>query len=105
MWVHLGHFFGSVMGVFFNAIGTTLLGILIDLAFTGSIAAVILYQKKQTGGWRLKFDHLRAEYSSNLAFAFCVAAAVYTPVVVWSVGEAVYEDHTGLSRARVRKRH
>jgi hypothetical protein len=103
VWAHLGHIIGVIVAVFFESIGTTLLGRAVDIAFAGSIAVAVLYQKKQEGGWRLMFEHWRAEYRAGLRFALWAAIIIYTPVVVWSVGKAVYDDHQNLvgSTARI----
>lgn len=97
MWmVHLGHFLGTVIGTFFSAIGTTLLGLLIDGAFAASIAVATLYRKRRTEGWIAMLKHWRQEYKAGLRFAFWAAVIIYGPVALWSVGKAVYEDHRGL---------
>ena len=102
MWTHLGHFIGFVLGIFFNAIGTTLLGRIVDIAFAASIGVAVLYQKKQEGGWRLMFNDWREEYKAGLKFALWAAVLIYTPVVLWSVGRAVYSEHQNLVGATAR---
>lgn len=96
MLAHLGHFIGTVIGIFFGAIGSTLLGLLIDGAFAASLAAATLYKKSRVEGWRAMLMHWRKEYKAGLKFAIWAALIFYGPVVVWSVGRAVYEDHQGL---------
>lgn len=99
MWTHFGHFVGLVFGVFFDSIGSTLLGRLVDTAFAMSIAVAVLYQKHLQGGWRMMFGHWKDEYKAGLRFAVWSAIVIYTPVIVWSVGKAVYDDHQGLMGA------
>jgi len=105
MWVHLGHFLGVCIATFFDAIGTTLLGRIVDLAFAVSLAVAILYKKQKQGGWRVMLDHWSSEYRAGLKFALGAAVVIYTPVIIWSVGKAAYVDHTGLSARLVRIRN
>ncbi len=38
----------------------------------------------------------REEYKGPMRFALWCSLVIYGPVVIWSVGKAVYEDHEGL---------
>lgn len=97
MWlVHFGHFVGTVIGIFFGAIGSTILGLFIDGAFAVSITAVALYRKNRVEGWGAMLRHWRQEYKAALRVAIWSALIIYGPVVGWSIGKAAYADHEGL---------
>jgi hypothetical protein len=93
MWIqHLFSFIGTVLHVFFNAIGTTLLGQIVDVVFGILLITTAYFKANQESGWRAVLTHLRREYR----IAIWLALIIYGPVIAWSVGKAVYEDHQGL---------
>jgi len=100
MWLHyLLNLLASAASVFFNAIGATFLGVLVDVAFAGSVAFIALHKKRRDEGWGAMLNHWRKEYKAGIRFALLSALILYGPVIVWSVGKAVYEDHEGLVAA------
>jgi hypothetical protein len=38
-------------------------------------------------------NHWREEYKAGIRFTLWCAFIIYTPIVVWAIGKAVYEDH------------
>jgi hypothetical protein len=94
MWLHhLLNLLASAASIFFDAIGTTLLGRLVDLAFAVSVAVVVLHNKRRKEGWRAMVNHWRQEYKEGIRFTLWCVLILYSPVVIWSVGKAVYDDH------------
>jgi len=57
MWPHLGHFIGSIFGIFFSTIGTTPIGWGIDGAFAASVAIAALHKKRKSEGWPALLKH------------------------------------------------
>jgi hypothetical protein len=97
MWMqHLSSFIGSVAHVFFEAIGTTILGWIVNGAFAASLALTALNKINRQQGWRAMLNHWRKEYKRALKFSLWCAVIIYSPIFVYSVGKAVYEDHEGL---------
>jgi hypothetical protein len=94
MWIqHLFSFIGTVVRIFFDGIGTTILGRIVDVAFASSLAIAVLVKKNKEQGWRGMLGHWRQEYKAGLRFAMWAAIVIYTPVIIWAIGKAVYEDH------------
>ncbi|MGA3373002.1 MAG: hypothetical protein ABSC48_14695 [Terracidiphilus sp.] len=97
MWLqHLFSFFGAVVQVFFDAIGTTVLGRVVDLAFAFSVTAAALRSVHRESGWRAMLDHWQSNYKAGVKFVLWCAFIIYSPVILWSIGRAVYQDHVGL---------
>jgi hypothetical protein len=97
MWIqHLFSLIGTTIRIFFDAIGSTLLGKLVDCAFAGAVGFVILLKVRKKSGLRAMIQHLLNQYGDPLKFALWCALIVYGPIYIWSVGKAVYEDHQGL---------
>jgi hypothetical protein len=97
MWLqHLFSFIGTTARIFFDAIGSTLLGRLLDIVFAMSVIVAALYKTRRDQGLVAMLGHWRQEYRAGIKFAFWSAVLIYVPVVLWSVGSAVYADHTGL---------
>jgi hypothetical protein len=105
MWIqHLFSFIGTILHIFFDAIGSTLLGRLVDIAFGASIAIAVLLKTKREQGWRPMLKHWQEEYRSALKFSMWCALIIYGPILVWAIGKAVYEDHLGLvTRSRIQR--
>jgi|SRR5882724_10959342 len=94
MWLHhLFSFFGTVVHVFFDGIGTTVLGRTIDIAFAASLAAAVLLKTNREHGWRAMLNHWRQEYKAGIRFTLWCAFIIYTPVIIWAIGKSIYEDH------------
>ena len=94
MWLqHMFSFIGTIVRYFIGAIGTTVVGWLVDLAFASSLAIAVLFKKNKEHGWRAMLDHWRREYKEGIRFALLCALIIYMPVIIWSIGKAIYEDH------------
>jgi hypothetical protein len=94
MWLqHLFSFIGILVRVFFDGIGTTILGRVVDVAFASALAVAVLLKKNKEHGWHAMLNHWRQEYKAGIRFTLCCAVIIYTPVVVWAIGKAVYGDH------------
>lgn len=106
MWIqHLLSFIGSFLRIFFDAIGTTILGRLVDLAFAASVVVTALWKVKEQNGWRAMLVHWQQNHKAGLRFAAWCALVIYGPVIVWSIGKAVYEDHqTLVARSQSQRR-
>jgi ABC-type sulfate transport system permease subunit len=82
MWLqHLFSFAGTVLRAFFDAIGTTLLGRLVDLAFAVSIAVAALRSVHREKGPRAMLNHWKDNYKAGVKFALCCAIIIYSPVL------------------------
>ena len=105
MWLHhLLNLLASAGSIFFNAIGTTLLGRVIDIAFAISLAITVLYKTHREQGMSAMMKHWRQEYKAGIHFALWCALIIYFPVAIWSLVKAVYEDHLDLvTRSRVQR--
>ena len=94
MWIqHLFSLIGAAVRLFFEVIGTTLLGRLIDVAFASAVVIATLVRANRERGRRAMWELWQGEYRSAVKFSLWCAFIIYMPIVVWSVGRAVYEDH------------
>lgn len=104
MWSHLGHFIGTILGVFFNAIGSTLLGKIADTAFFILVMLLSFRHAHKRGGWIAVKQFWDDEAKFTLKTSMIVAACIYVPVFVGSFVFAIYQDHAGLvARSRVQR--
>jgi len=101
---HFFSLFGRAMSMFFNDIGSTLLGRLLDLAFASSLAVAILLKTKKEHGWRAMLNHWRKEYRGAIKFSLLAAGAVYGPLIAWCFVRTVYLDHMTLVQSIAEKR-
>jgi nitrogen fixation-related uncharacterized protein len=101
MWAHFGHFVGTVIGIFFNAIGTTGLGKITDCLFVVLVTLFSIRHAHKRGGWSAVKQFWDEEAKFALRASLIAACCLYVPILFWSVGTGVYEDHEGLvSRSR-----
>jgi hypothetical protein len=99
MWEFLSHIILESLRLFFNAIGRTTLGWILDTAFASSFAVVALHRKGREEGWRAMLAHFAEEYKAGLKFAVYSALIIYGAVAVWAFGKSVYEDHYQLTQS------
>lgn len=94
MWLqHMFSFIGIILRLFFNGIGTTVLGWLVDLAFASSLAIAVLLKTNKEHGWHAMLNYWRQEYKHGIRFTLLCAFIIYMPVIIWATGKAIYEDH------------
>jgi hypothetical protein len=94
MWLqHLFSLLGVSVHVFFDAIGTTILGRIVDLIFAAAVVVVALLRTNKEHGWRVMLNHWREEYKGPMKFTLWAALCLYGPIAIWSVGRAIYTDH------------
>ncbi len=99
MWLHhLSSFTGTVALSFFDAIGTTILGWILGLAFLCGVTLSTVRALHTKEGWDAVKRHWHEEKKFAIIYAFWCALISYGPVLVWKVGQAVYEDHMLLVR-------
>jgi hypothetical protein len=97
MWIqHFFSFVGTAFHIFFDAIGTTPLGRIVDIAFGASLVIVALAKTNKNHGLSAMIAHWKNKYRSALKFSAWCALIIYSPIMIWCVGKAVYEDHQGL---------
>lgn len=97
MW--LRHFFGfaaTFLSYFFNAIGTTVLGWVLDLAFLGGIAIPTFRTLHSKEGWEAVKSHWEKETKVAITYALWCSLIIYGPVAIWKLGQAAYDDHESL---------
>jgi hypothetical protein len=94
MWLH--HFFNllaSAASIFVDAIGTTFLGLWLGIAFALATTLATLWRIRRKHGVDAMMKHWEENAKIALRVSLFCAAAIYIPVIVWSIGRAVYNDH------------
>jgi hypothetical protein len=105
MWLrHLFSFAGTVLSIFFSTIGTTAIGWIIDAAYVGSIVREIVEQWDKHEGWRPMVARWRKNYLKGLRFSALTATLIYSPIILWSLGKAVYADHVYFASVSTKQR-
>jgi len=97
MWLrHLWHFFGACTDTFIHSLGSTWLGFAVNVFFAVGTTAITLYLVRRKHGREAMIMHWKEEVSIALKVGLVCAAILYIPIIFYSVGKAVYEDHESL---------
>jgi hypothetical protein len=94
MWLH--HLFNLLVyaaSIFVDAIGTTFLGLWLGIAFALATTVATLWRIRRKHGADAMMKHWEDDAKIALRVSLVCAAVIYIPVIVWSVGKAVYQDH------------
>lgn len=99
MWLHhLFSFFATFLSYFFNAIGTTFLGLCLGLALAVSTYIATLRRIDQRNGKAAMLKHWKEDGKVALRVSVICALIIYGPVALWKFSQVVYDDHIGLSK-------
>lgn len=97
MWLqHLHHFIVACADVFIRSLGSTWLGFAINVLFAIGTTAITLYIVRRKRGKEAMIMHWREELRTAFLVGLTCAAVLYVPLIFYSVGKAVYEDHENL---------
>lgn len=93
---HLFNLLAAAASIFVSSIGTTWLGLALGILLALSSVGVTAWRVFKTHGRDALLIHWRGNAKTALRASVLSAAVIYMPVLLWSVGWAVYEDHAGL---------
>jgi hypothetical protein len=106
MWLHhLFNLLASATSIFVDVIGTTFLGLFLGIAFALATALATLWRIRLKHGADAMRKHWEDDIKIGLRVSLVCAAVIYIPVIVWSVGKAVYNDHQQLVQRSHDQRH
>jgi hypothetical protein len=95
MWIqHLFSFIGTILHIFVDLIGTTLLGLFVGLGFAVATTLAAMLRIHRNHGRDAMVRHWNYDVKTALRVSLVCAAAIYGPILVWSLGKAVYVDHS-----------
>ena len=105
MWIHrLLSFLITCASYFFNAIGTTFLGWILDLGFLAATTLFFIRRIHREHGRDAVLTHLKEDRAKTVKIALWCSLVIYGPIAIWKVGQAMYNDHMGLAATAQRLR-
>jgi hypothetical protein len=97
MWFsHLVNFLWTILHVFFSVLGTSVIGFVTVLLDSIASLGVTLYRVLRKQGIEAVRQHWRDTAKIALQTVGWVTLIIYGPILLYSVGRAVYEDHSYL---------
>ena len=97
MWIHhLFSFIGTVLQVFVDLIGTTLLGLFVGIGFALATVLAAMLRIRRNHGVQAMVKHWNDDVKTALRVSGVCALVIYGPILLWSIGRAMYVDHGGL---------